>query len=622
MSLWNESLNDFAALWLATLARACWQGGLALGLVWAACRLLPRLPAWGRCWLWRLACLKLLVALLWLPSLDLPLLPPPTTAATPLFLTPAIPQPTVAGSESGLAGDLPSNDLRVVTTTAVVPTVAGWLLLLWSANLLWQGGQAVRQGLTAGRLRRTGKPLDGSPLDFWNVALSRDLRLTGVPYLLSSTATATPLLIGIFRPCIVLPEALLSTCTPDELRLILAHELAHIRRRDLLWGWLPLLTRLVCGFHPLVWLAERELGMAQEIACDESALHLTGVASSAYGRLLVRVAARFDPRPSRGFGMIGMTESYLTLKRRLSAMKSFPSAPRPYRTAIRFGMLTLGLAALVPWRVAAQATAPVGLPPTAPANPAAPEAPPVPALPAPATPTVGLTPAAPADPAAPINSAAIDPTAVRPAATPVGVRPARQAPRARRSPAPSGMGYAPAMPGPRASRGGKAATGSSEGISAPVQTDPPETLSYPMAAPGMLSHAAPSVDPTGRANRGAVGPSGRSGEAGSFSPGGGFGSSGRGGGYGFGPSGGGGFGGGGRGPGGGGIGPAGGGGRGFGGGTGGGGLGTPVGGGGGGLGPAGGGAGFGGGGSSSSEGATRATPGVSGVPNPPLARPK
>ncbi|MCW3053634.1 MAG: hypothetical protein JWN14_2804, partial [Chthonomonadales bacterium] len=63
MSLWNESLNTFAASWLETLIRACWQGGLALGLVWAVCRLVPRIPAAGRCWLWRLAYLKLLVAL-------------------------------------------------------------------------------------------------------------------------------------------------------------------------------------------------------------------------------------------------------------------------------------------------------------------------------------------------------------------------------------------------------------------------------------------------------------------------------------------------------------------------------------------------------------------------------
>ena len=81
MSFWNDSLNTIAARWLETLIRACWQGGLALALVWAVCRLLPRLSAAGRCWLWRLAYLKLLCALFWLPTLDLPLLPPHQSAA-------------------------------------------------------------------------------------------------------------------------------------------------------------------------------------------------------------------------------------------------------------------------------------------------------------------------------------------------------------------------------------------------------------------------------------------------------------------------------------------------------------------------------------------------------------
>ncbi|MCW3094983.1 MAG: hypothetical protein JWL77_601, partial [Chthonomonadaceae bacterium] len=323
MSLWNESLNTFAAIWLETLVRVCWQGGLALALVWTVCRLLPRLPAAGRCWLWRLAYLKLLFALLWLPTLDLPLLPPADQAPAVAFQpSPTTPAEAAIAVDSLPADSTATDSPRIDVTPAVAPTVAGWLLLLWTAILLWQVGQAIRQSLTVRRLRRSGAPLNGGPLDFWNLALSRDLNLTSVPRLLSSTATDTPLLIGIFRPCIVLPESLLSTCTPDELRLILAHELAHVRRRDLLWGWLPLLARFVCGFHPLVCLAERELGMAQEIACDETALHLTGAASAAYGSLLVRVAARFAPRPSHGFGMIGMTESYHTLKRRLSAMKS------------------------------------------------------------------------------------------------------------------------------------------------------------------------------------------------------------------------------------------------------------------------------------------------------------
>jgi len=528
---------------------------LALGLVWAVCRLAPRIPAAGRCWLWRLAYLKLLVALLWLPTLDLPLLPPtdPAPAANFLAVSQGLTAPPAVAPESVTIAVVPDSLVTAApaaeVASAVAPTVAGWLLLLWIACLLRQGGRAIRQSLTVRRLRLSGKPLNGGQLDFWNLALSRDLGLTHVPQLLSSTATYTPLLIGMIRPCIVLPESLLSTCTADELRLVLAHELAHVQRRDLLWGWLPLLARFVCGFHPLVLLAEREIGMAQEIACDETALHLTGAASAAYGSLLVRVAARFTSRPSQGFGMIGMTESYHTLKRRLSAMKSFPSAPRRYRVAIRFSLLTLGLAALLPWRVSAQTTPPpVAVPPvpTPPATTPLGGVPPVPAPPAttppvalPAVPATPATDVLPPTPTSPVLPGAA-PQALPPRAPEVlqPVAPRALPPRGKTPPptAPAALPLVPAVPPtatpavvPEAPAGGGPPTAIVPAPPAFISVQPPSALrgrgvlrttpvpatpavpgvrsrntpadaapiaapqGYPMAAPGMISPPKPAT---------------------------------------------------------------------------------------------------------------------------------
>jgi len=75
MNTWILSLNPLAAAWLAALWRACWQGGLALLLVWAVCRAFHRLPARAKSWLWRLAYVKLLVAFFCAAPIALPLLP-------------------------------------------------------------------------------------------------------------------------------------------------------------------------------------------------------------------------------------------------------------------------------------------------------------------------------------------------------------------------------------------------------------------------------------------------------------------------------------------------------------------------------------------------------------------
>ncbi len=72
---------------------------------------------------------------------------------------------------------------------------------------------------------------------------------------------------------------------------MLAHELAHIRRHDLAWGWLAALAECLFFFHPLVRLGNREWELAQEIACDELVVHITDASQADYGTMLTTAAA-------------------------------------------------------------------------------------------------------------------------------------------------------------------------------------------------------------------------------------------------------------------------------------------------------------------------------------------
>ena len=80
-----------------------------------------------------------------------------------------------------------------------------------------------------------------------------------------------PFLIGTRRPAIVLPFCLVERGRREELRLVLAHELAHLARRDLLWSCLPAAAQLLFFFHPLVWPARGRISSvygAQRILND------------------------------------------------------------------------------------------------------------------------------------------------------------------------------------------------------------------------------------------------------------------------------------------------------------------------------------------------------------------
>ncbi|HBL30393.1 MAG TPA: hypothetical protein DD490_26460 [Acidobacteria bacterium] len=75
------TFGSWAAAFLAVLGRASLHGAVAIAAVWLLCRLFPRLPATVRCGLWWLACLKLLVALVWVEPVSLAWLPAPEVAA-------------------------------------------------------------------------------------------------------------------------------------------------------------------------------------------------------------------------------------------------------------------------------------------------------------------------------------------------------------------------------------------------------------------------------------------------------------------------------------------------------------------------------------------------------------
>jgi hypothetical protein len=108
------------------------------------------------------------------------------------------------------------------------------------------------------------------------------------PRLVVGDPAVGPHVVGIARPIIVIPPALLDE--PGLLRAALLHELAHVRRRDALARIIQVFANAVFFFWPVVRLVSRRLDLAREAACDAWALDAGGVSRPAYARLLVRMA--------------------------------------------------------------------------------------------------------------------------------------------------------------------------------------------------------------------------------------------------------------------------------------------------------------------------------------------
>ena len=145
-----------------------------------------------------------------------------------------------------------------------------------------------------------------------------------IPVCLNAKAN-TPMLIGLFRPVIVLPDCEYSD---GQLRAVLLHEMTHLRRKDILVKWLSVIACSVHWFNPVVWLARREIDRVCELACDETVIrNLDADGIRNYGDTLIYVAA--DSKTPHAVLSTTMCEEKKALKERLGAIMNSRKHTRP-----------------------------------------------------------------------------------------------------------------------------------------------------------------------------------------------------------------------------------------------------------------------------------------------------
>jgi TonB family protein len=108
---------------------------------------------------------------------------------------------------------------------------------------------------------------------------------------------AGPAVLWAPRPLLLLPADFPERFDADERRLVLRHELAHLRRGDPLWSLLAELAAALLWFHPLAWLALPRFRLDQELACDERTLRDRQAEAGSYARALLS-SAGMDATPA------------------------------------------------------------------------------------------------------------------------------------------------------------------------------------------------------------------------------------------------------------------------------------------------------------------------------------
>jgi prepilin-type processing-associated H-X9-DG protein len=183
-------------------------------------------------------------------------------------------------SIAGETPALPSARARVAWTTAAC---AAWLVIALLLLVPYAAGRVLLW-----RLARAASPLRTGA---WEQTLEETKARLGIRRrvrLIASSRAVVPMTWGVLRPTVLLPAGA-EAWSDDQRRMVLAHELAHVRRYDCLTDAFARIVRALHWFNPLAWLALRRLHAEREAACDAWVLRL-GHAPSAYAETLVRIA--------------------------------------------------------------------------------------------------------------------------------------------------------------------------------------------------------------------------------------------------------------------------------------------------------------------------------------------
>ena len=176
-------------------------------------------------------------------------------------------------------------------------TPAAWLAGLWLVGSLIVGARWLRAYVLARRVVRTARLVDDGVWEDRLRAAARDVGVTGPVRLGLSDEVAVPVAWGWGRPTVILPRQS-EGWSEGRAHAVLAHELAHLRRRD---AWVQALAQATLALHwpnPLAWAAYRRLRTEREQACDDAVLR-GGTPPSAYATHLVGVARALSPsRPT------------------------------------------------------------------------------------------------------------------------------------------------------------------------------------------------------------------------------------------------------------------------------------------------------------------------------------
>ena len=322
---WLETLNGlgFKTAWV--LLSLLWQSSILLAAAALLTYVLRKRRASVRHTLWIVALLAVpaLPLLAWVgssinaPQAEIPVMPsysaPPMRAPLPkveLYEPPSEspPPPVALEAEEEREFSL----LAYPWALALLVYSTGLILFL---SLVAAGRLRIGRWIRKGTVVKEARVLGAFEAAWKHFGLRRDF------VVVESEDVQAPMTIRTFRPVVLLPTGLCRNLSESELQAVAIHEMAHIKRNDPLLLTLASFVRAVLFFHPLIWLACRQISLLAEEVADDTVLEATGEALP-YARMLARLAEDLTRRSLSTELAAGIVLSKSAFLRRVEAILS------------------------------------------------------------------------------------------------------------------------------------------------------------------------------------------------------------------------------------------------------------------------------------------------------------
>jgi len=269
--------------------------------------------------------------------------------ATPAVTSPQLPQPAIATPitpallPTPIERRTPATTSHAPPTPTPQPTPAPWTWLWLGTSTLLLLGTTWRTY----RVHRRKAAFGPVPLTLRLEVRELAERIgVAVPEMCDDPNSAAPYVWTIGKTRLVLPVAILRTCSRKGRAAVIAHELAHLHRKDHWVARCELLLLTVLWWHPLFWFARNRMRLWAELACDQIAVDTVPDANLDYATLLVDAAARpLNPPPGVAV-LASRPAARAAFERRLKMILSETPRRASRAWCVPFAGLALGLFAV------------------------------------------------------------------------------------------------------------------------------------------------------------------------------------------------------------------------------------------------------------------------------------